>query len=201
MSTTTPRRRPVALLLGALVLPVMLGACSSSSVPGSSPTTTRATGHQGAGSVCSLVSPAQIRSVLGLSVEAPTVRNGTAATLCTYSPTDRSAPLDAVLIGYRGHVTSAVASAEQATLSQLHDTVTDVTGSGGQAYYYAVGSGSHTVTTLVSLVGRTQVTVTTSAPVGQAEALSTQIFTAFAAAASTTTTAPGGATTTSTGAG
>ena len=58
--------------------------------------------------------------------------------------------------------------------------MTNVTGSGGQAYYYSVGTGAHTVTTLVSLVGETQVTVTSTASVAQAEALSTLIFQTFA---------------------
>ena len=199
MPTTNRLSRPAALLLGALVLPVTVAACSSSS-SGSSPTTTPLAGHQGTSSVCTLVTPAQIQSALGLAVEIPTVRNSTAATLCTFQPTDRSAPLDTVLIGFRGSVTPTVAAAEQQTLAKLHESVTDVSGAGVQAYYYSVHSGVHTITTLVSLVGETQVTVTSPASVAQAEALSTQIFNSFTAAATSTTTTPG-ATSTTTAAG
>jgi hypothetical protein len=191
--TPTSPRRTAALLLGALCVPAALGACSSSSTSGGATTTTRATGHQGASSVCSLVTPADIRTVLGRSVKAPTVRNTTAATICTYAATHASTPTDAVIIGFRGQVTAAAAAAEQTNLAKLHGTVTDVTGSGAQAYYYSVGTGAHSLTTLVSLVGETQVTVTSTAPVTQAEALSTLIFGTFASAATSTTstTAPG----------
>ena len=74
-------------------------------------------------------------------------------------------------------------------MAKLHATTTNVTGSNGQAYYYTVGTGVHAATTLVSLVGETQVTVTSSASAAEAEALSTLIFNTFAADA-TTTTAP-----------
>jgi hypothetical protein len=186
--TTTRPHRLTVLLLGAAGIPLVLGACGSSTTSSGATTTTRAAGHQGAGSVCSLVSPARIRSVLGLGVGDPTVRNSTTATLCTYASDDRAVPVDTVLIGYRGHVTPTVAATEQATLAKLHDTTTDVSGSGVQAYYYSVDSGAHTVTTLVSLVGGTQVTVTSTATVAQAEALSTLIFQAFATDATSTTT-------------
>ena len=172
--------------MGALGLTVTLGACSSPATSGGT-TTTRATGHQGANSVCALVTPAQIETALGRTVKAPKVKNTTAATICTYAATDRSTPLDAVIIGYRGHVSTTAAAIEQNNLAKLHGTITNVTGSGGQAYYYSVGSGTHTVTTLVSLVGQTQVTVTSTATVAQAEALSTQIFQSFASAATSTT--------------
>ncbi len=201
MRTSSRLLRPVALLVGALAFPLVFAACSTSATSSGSTTTTRAAGHQGASSACTFVSPAQIQSVLGRSVEAPTAHNGTTVTLCTYAPTNKSVPLDAVLIGYRGHVTSTVATAEQATLAKLHDAVTDVTGSGGQAYYYSVGSGTHTVITLVSLVGETQVTVTSTASVAQAEALSSVIFDTFAADAASTTTVPGATSTTTTTAG
>ena len=69
-----------APLLGALCLPLALGACSSSATSGGATTTTRATGHQGPNSVCSLVTPAQIGSALGRSVQAPKTKNTTAAT-------------------------------------------------------------------------------------------------------------------------
>ena len=142
--------------------------------------------------MCSMVTPAQIESTLGRNVQAPKVRDTTSATTCTYNATDRSMPLDAVIIGFRGHVTSSVAAAELTTLTKLHGTVTNVTGTGVQAYYYSVGSGARTVTTLVSLVGETQVTVTSTATAAQAEALSTQIFQSFANDASTTTTTSSG---------
>jgi hypothetical protein len=185
--TTTSPHRAAALLLGALCAPVALGACSSSSTSGGATTTTRAAGHQGASSVCSVVTPARIQTVLGRSVTPPTVRNTTAATICTYDATHTSTPTDAVIIGYRGHVTAANAATEQTNLAKLHGTITDVTGSGAQAYYYSVGTGAHTLTTLVSLVGETQVTVTSTAPVAQAEALSTEIFLTFATDATSTT--------------
>jgi len=185
--TTLISRRSAALLLGASCLPLAISACSSSATSGGTTTSTRAAVNQGANPVCSLVTPTQIESSLGRNVQAPKARNTTAATICTYAATDRSTPLDAVIIGYRGHVTSSAAAAEQESLAKLHGTVTTIAGSGVQAYYYTVGSGAHAIVTLVSLVGETQVTVTSTATVAQAEALSTQIFQSFATDATSTT--------------
>ncbi len=187
LSASRPRRL-AALLAGAVVLPLLLGACGGSASSAGTTTTTRAAGVVGANSACALVSPAQIQAVLHRSVGQPHVKNSTATTVCTYPSTDASAPQDTVIIGYRGKVTTAQAAAEQAAVAKLHATSTNVTGSGGEAYYYTVGSGTHAATTLVSLVGETQVTVTSSASAADAEALSTLIFNTFAADATTTTT-------------
>jgi hypothetical protein len=182
-------RRLTVLVTAGLALPILLGACSASSTADRSTTTTRPAGVAVAHSACAIVSPAQIKAVLHRDVGSPRVQNSASTTVCSYPATDPSAPQDSVILGYRGGVTSAQVAAEQAA-AKLLATVTDVTGSGGSAYYYTVGTGDHAATTLVSLVGETQVTVTSTAPASDAEALATQVFTTFAADATTTTTAP-----------
>jgi hypothetical protein len=182
---THPRRK--GLLALAVALPLGLAACSSSA--STSTTTTRASGHSDTTSACTLVTPAQIESTLGRTVDRPVVVNSTAATACTYTAADRSNQSDSVVIGFRGRVTSAVAGAEQATVRKLHGTTTDVSGTGDSAYSYTTtAAGGHTVNTLVTLVGLTQVTVSSTATVAQEEALTQQIFSSLASASTSTTT-------------
>ena len=90
--------------------------CSTTST--SATTTTRAAGHQGTTSVCSLVTPAQIESALGRSVGAPGVANSTRATTCTYPGADGKSS-DSVIITFRSRVTAAEAGAEQAALEEV----------------------------------------------------------------------------------
>jgi hypothetical protein len=193
---TPHRSRIAALLAGASALPIMLGACSSSSTAGST-TTTRAAGHQGTASVCSLVTPAQIERTLGKTVDAPRVTNSTRLTVCTYPAKD---PADTVIIGFRAKVTEADAGLEQAQLGKLHGTLTDVSGPGFAAYYYTDTSGKQTINGLVTINAQTQVTVTSTSPVAKQEALTQEVFATLAAqaAGTTTTTAAGSVSTTAT---
>jgi hypothetical protein len=186
----------------AAALPLLLGACSSASSADGSTTTTRTAGHQGSTSVCTLVGPEQVRAALGKDVDRPGVANSTAATVCTYPATggDRG---NSVIITYRGRVSAVQAAAQQAALARLHGTTTPVTVSSGQAYAYSQGSGRGQVNSLVTIVGQTEVTVTSTVPVTKLEDLSQQIFAAFAAEANRSpgSTAPASTTTTSAPAG
>jgi len=184
----TPRSRHLlAVAAGAVALPLLLAACSSSSTAGT--TTTRAPAGKASPSVCTLVSPSEIHSILGRSVGHPGVANSTVSTACTYPSTDKSRTSDAVIISFRAGVTSAIAGSEQAQVRKLHGTATDVSGTGDTAYYYGVSAGGQALTTLVTLVGTTQVTITSTAPLDKTEALAQQIFVTFASEATTTTTA------------
>ena len=180
----TPRRR-TALAAAAVSLPLALGACSSSSTA-DGPPTTRAAGHPGSGSVCAVVTPAQIEQTLGRSVGRPGVANSTGATACTY-PASSGNRADSVIITFRSRVTPAQAGAEQAALQKEHGTLTPVTVSNGQAFTFASGSGKDRVTSLVTLVGETQVVITSTAALDRIENLSQEVFTAFATGATTTT--------------
>ena len=184
---TSPLPLTRLLALG-VALPLVLGACSSPSTVTGSTTTTRAAGHQGANSVCSTVTPAQIARTLGKPVRAPGVATSTRATVCTYPASSADQASAAVIVGFRGGVTPADFTAEQAKLGTQHGTATDVSGLGDQAYYYSQDVGGHSVTSLATLVNRTQVTVTSTASVGQAEALTKGILATFAD--QTATTAP-----------
>lgn len=182
---TFPRRPGVLVLTAAL--PLGLAACSGGA--STSPTTTRASGHAATTSVCTLVMPAQIESTLGRNVDGPVVVNSAAATVCTYAATDRSNASDSVIVGFRGQVTGAAAAAEQAAAQKLHGTTTVVSGTGDNAYSYsATAAGGHIVNTLVTLVGQTQVTVSSTGTVAQEEALTQQIFSSLAGTATSTTT-------------
>ena len=184
---TSPLTLTRILVLG-VALPLTLGACSSASTATGSTTTTRAAAHQGANSVCSTVTPAQIARTLGKPVRAPGVTASTRVTVCTYPASNSDQASAAVIVGFRGGVTPADFTAERAKLGTLHGTTTDVSGLGDQAYYYSQDVGGHSVTSLATLVNRTQVTVTSTATVDQAEALTKEIFATFAA--QTATTAP-----------
>ena len=140
-------------------------------------------------SVHSLLRNPFYAGVLDRTVGAPGVTNSTAATACTFPPVPRTQLSDAVIVGFRSHVTTSVAGAEQAAVVKLHATTTDVSGDGNTAYYYtARAAGGDTVTTLVTLVGETQVTVSSTASAAQAETLTQQIFASLATAATSTTT-------------
>ncbi len=180
---TSPRSLARLLALG-VALPVALGACSSAST---TTTTTRAAAHQAADSVCSTVTPAQIARTLGERVRAPGVTTSTRVTVCTYPASNSDQASAAVIVGFRGGVTPSDFAAEKAKLGTLHGTTTDVSGLGDKAYHYAQDVGGHSVTSLATLVNRTQVTVTSTASVDQAEALTKEIFATFAAQTATTT--------------
>ena len=181
----------MGLLSSAAALPLLLGACSSSSTGSGSTTTTRAGGQTDAKTACSLVPAAQVRSLLGKQVGSPGIANSSVATTCTYPATDTTKKSDAVIISFRAGVTDAIAGAEQAAVRKLHGTTTDVSGSGFTAYYYQVKAGGQTVTSLVTLVGQAQVTVTSTASLDKIEALTQQIFDTFATQATSTTTTEG----------
>lgn len=198
--TPTSPRRLAALLVAAVTLPLALGACSSASSANGATTTTRAAGHSGSTSVCRLITPAQIEQTLGKKVDDAVVANTTAATACTY-PATSGQRADSVIIAYRAHVTAAQAGTEQATLAKLHGTLTPVTVTSGQAFSYTEGSGKDQVTSLVTLIGNTQVAVTSTATLDQLENLSQLIFTSLATGPSSTTTTTTAPTTTTTAAG
>jgi len=179
-----PRRPGIVGLVG---LALLLAACSTTTSAGST-TTTRSGSDPGGHSVCSLVTPAQIDSTLARQVGPATVVNSTASTACRFPSASGATPSDSVIVTFRGHVSDATAASEQAALAKLHGSTSPVTVSSGQAYTYSVATGGHTVNSLVTLVGDTQVTITSTAPVTAMETLSEQIFASFASAASTTTT-------------
>lgn len=193
--TPNSPRRLARLTASAVALPLLLAACASSSTSSGSTTTVADAGHQTAASVCTLITPAQIKATTGKSVGRPGVANSASATACTYPATDGRRS-DSVIVTYRGHVTAAQAGAEQAALGKLHGTLTPVTVSSGQAFSYTAGSGSGKVTSLVTLIGETQVTVTATATLDQLESLSQLIFTTFATGSTSTTTAPAATATT-----
>jgi hypothetical protein len=134
-----------------------------------------------------VVSPAQIEATLGKQVGKPTGANTIDSTACTYPSADHSDPSDSVIIVYRGGVTQKAAATEKASLAKLHGATTDVTGVGDSAYYYTVQSGGHTVNSLVTQVNQAQFSITSTATVAQAEALTKQIFATFASEATSTT--------------
>ena len=171
--------RLTLLLAGAATLPLMLGACSGSSATGST-TTTWPNGQQHTASVCSLVTAAQIEQTLGKTVDAPRVANSTRSTVCTYSS---KVAADTVIVGFRAKVTEADAGLEQARLGKLHGSLTDVSGPGFSAYYYSDTSARPPVIGLVTINGKTQVTVASTATLAQQESLTQQIFATLASQA------------------
>ena len=192
---TSPKLTGLVAL--AVALPLTLAGCADSSTSTGPTTTVR---HQGSSAACALVAPAQIETTLGKHVDEPVAFNSTAATTCTYHAS-HGGVVDTVIISYRGKVSSAQAGAEQAALGKLHGTLTPVDVSSGQAFSYTSGSGANRVTSLVTLVGETQVTITADATVDQLENLSQEIFAAFAgqAKAAAGPAAPTGSATTAAG--
>ena len=178
------RRTTTALLLGS-VAAVTLGACSTSST---SATTTTRPAAASKTSVCRLITPAQVGTALGRTVNTASATTRATSTTCTYSAASKS---DAVLIVFHGGVSQSDAASQQASLAISHGSTTDVSGPGFTAYYFTTPTTGGTVTTLVTLVGQTQVAINSTASLNQEEALATQIFdTLQAQTTSSSTTSP-----------
>jgi hypothetical protein len=186
----TSHPRLTALLLAAVALPLTLAACSSSATSAGS-TTTRATGRSGTNPVCALVTPAQIQTTLDRTVGPPSASNSTGSTACTY-PATNGRTSDSVIITFRSNVTAAEAAAEEAALQKSHATVTPISVTGAQAFSFTTTSGTETVTGLVTIVGESQLSITSTATLDQTESLSQEIFSSLSSASASSTTGPAG---------
>ena len=188
MPIRTSHPRPTALLLAAVALPLTLAACSSPTTSAGS-TTTRAAGNSGTNPACALVTPAQIQTTLDKTVGPPSASNSTGSTACTY-PATNGRKSDSVIITFRSNVTPAQAAAEEAALQKSHATVTPISVTGAQAFSFTTTSGTETVTGLVTVVGESQISITSTATLDQTESLSQEIFSSLSSAAASSTTGP-----------
>ena len=184
---TSPPR--LTALLAAVALPLTLAACSSSTTSAGSTTTTRAAGSSGTNPACALVTPAQIQSTLNKTVGPPSASNSTGSTACTY-PATNGRKSDSVIVTFRSNVTPAQAAAEEAALQKSHATVTPISVTGAQAFSFTTTSGTGTVTGLVTVVGESQLSITSTATLDQTESLSQEVFSSLSSAAASSTTGP-----------
>ncbi len=189
MPIRTSHPRLTALLLATVALPLILAACSSSTTSAASTTTTRAAGSSGTNPACALVTPTQIQSALDKTVGSPSASNSTGSTACTY-PATNGRKSDSVIITFRSNVTPAQAAAEEAALEKSHATVTPISVTGGQAFSFTTTSGTETVTGLVTVVGESQLSIASTATLGQTESLAQEIFSSLSSKAASSTTGP-----------
>jgi hypothetical protein len=193
---TPGRRRTAVLVAASLAAGAALAACSSSAAPSTTSTTLRPAGP---GSACALVTPAQIRTTLGKPVDRPEEATMAKGTRCIYPA---AKPADTVVITFQGGVTADEFGMRQVALGATNSGTTDVSGTGFSAYTFTSSTANGEITSLVTLVGSTQVAVASTASLDQEEALVKQIFAALsaqAAKAGTTTTGPASTGTSTTG--
>lgn len=162
-------RRAITSIVASGVLVVLLGgvlsSCSSNS-PSSAPTTTSTSAK--ASSVCSLVTPQQLKEVTGFTVKEPVASNRKLTTTCTYRGAD---PAQSVIISYQAGVTPSSFAAGEQEFELKYGSTIALSGLGSQAYEGSGISDGRTTYSIVTLVGSSQIVVISSAPLSDVERL------------------------------
>jgi len=175
--TSSGSRRSSGFLFGICGLALICSACSSAST---SPTTTTLTSPD-AHSACNLVTQDEIRATLNKSVNPAREATEANGTRCVYAA---GSPADSVIITFESRVTADDFARRQAALSARLGGTTDLSGSGFSAYTFTSTAADAQVTSLITLIGGTQVGVTSSATLDQEEALTKKIYASLATSAS-----------------
>jgi len=155
----------------AMLAVVALAACTSSA--GTAPATnhtasTSAPGGADDTSACSLVGPQQVQAMTGLSVGTPVAQDRHATTTCTYPAADSA---DSVIVEYQAGVSPTAFANGQQSFELKYGQAIAISGLGQQAYTGSAQSGGHTINTVVTLVGSTQIVIISSASQSRVERL------------------------------
>ena len=192
-----PRRstlwRQAPLLIALVIVAAVSSACSSSSSGTTSTTLSAATRAElnARGTLCTLITPADIKAVTGVTVARPPVGIHGRQTTCNYKA---HVLASSVVTQFDSGVTPASFQAFSAKVSGTSGQTTPVAGLTEGAYSFSAAVGSGTVNSVVMLVASMQVIVTGTYPVSQLQSLASTIVARFPASRSSTTTLPTGAT-------
>jgi hypothetical protein len=177
--------RTLCAAVCALLLPVGLSACSSSPSATSTSTTLPGTTKDISKTACALMSPAEVKSIMGATVGTPTAVVDKTVTTCRYKAPKLS---QTVLIEYQLDATGTSFSSDRSAIQTKEGTVVEITGLGDEAYYFTVKSGGQTVNTVVTLQGSLQTIVTGTSSLSRVENLADAIINKIAAGNADTST-------------
>ncbi len=176
MRGSRARQRHLVTALLVAVAPIGITACSTST---SSPATSRVdpftpptAPSASSQHLCSLVTPTDIASTLGISVRPVFAATHGRITTCSYLSSDRTA---AVSIHFTTGATAATIATSRALFVTDGETIIPVTAPDGNAFDATATSGPATVSSGVVLEGKTMVSVTAQAPVAQVQALTSEV--------------------------
>lgn len=178
MRTASRVRRLPWPVLGIMVLPLTITACSSS--PSASSDTSTTVRNSSATSAppadqtaCTLISPSTVRATTGEDVGAPHAVIRGSVTTCTYKA---AVPSKSVIIEYDTAATPTTFSADKSEIERREGvTTTSIQGLGNQAYAFTLRSSGDAVNTVVSLQGTLQTIVTGTSQPGAVETLAEEI--------------------------
>jgi len=212
---TAPRvRRAPWTVLGLVVLSVGAAACSSSpSATSGSSTTVRSTTTSlhpttGAGgtrpdagsrgsvtggnqTACSLVSPVEVKNVMGATVGQPKAVATGSVTTCTYRSSD---PDKSVIIEYDTAATASTYAEGRSEIEKQGAKTTSIGGPnlGTEAYTFTLRSSGAPVNTVVTFQGTLQTIVSSTTSAASVQNMSAAILESINAANGGTTTVPAG---------
>ena len=165
-------------------------ACACSSSPGTTATTLSA-GTRAAlkarGALCTLITPADIKAVTGVSVAQPKVGIHGRQTTCNYKA---HVLASSAVTQFDSAVSPTAYQSFNSKVTSTFGQTTPVTGLPPGAYSFGASVSSGTLHSVVALVGSTQLMVTGTYPLTQLEALASKIVSRYPATAQTTTTLP-----------
>jgi hypothetical protein len=116
---------------------------------------------QSAPSICSLASPAKVKSALGFGVGAPIVTKNGPVTVCQY------VVKTGLIVRFETSETAAMFAFGQKSFATHGEKTKPVSGVGAKAYTSTIGK----VITLVVLQGKTELLITASQPLPRLETL------------------------------
>ncbi len=196
MPSTARRRAQWGVTIGVLLLILCTAACSNTSSSattggGANQSSTTSAGQKknATPSACTLITPAQIKTIIDADVSTPTVVNHGATTTCTY-PASNSA--QSVIIEFEGNATAASFAADKKKFESTYGAVSDIPQLGQQAYSATVSSGSQPVHTVAVFIEPLQLVVTSSASLKNVETLAEEVLFALSKHSSSDTTTTAG---------
>ena len=205
-------------LLAVLVLSVTASACSNGSPSSSASTSTSRTANTStttslhpttgpggtrpeAGSrgpvtggnqtACSLVSPAEVKNVIGTTVGQPKAVASGSVTTCTYRSSD---PDKSVIIEYDTAATASTYAEGRSEIEKQGAKTTSIGGPnlGTEAYTFTLRSSGAPVNTVVTFQGTLQTIVSSTTSAASVQKMSAAILESINAANGGTTTVPAG---------
>jgi hypothetical protein len=102
---------------------------------------------------CTTVTPAKIKTALGIVVKSPSVTKGGTGTTCMYAP-------NSMIVQLGGGFSKASLKTVKASFNQHSEPTTTVTGIGDAAFTSTLGSGKYATNTIVVDKGSTELLIT-----------------------------------------
>lgn len=158
---------------GVIAISVALAAAAPAGASRSSHRPEKPRGKPPKGS-CAMVTPAMVRSTLGLSVGRPNVTRNPSVIVCEFS--DPANRVSNVVLRIQTAESMQSFASERQSFDQHGEPTSPVSGFGNAAFTSTLGSGQYTQNTIEVLKGTTTLLVTAPASLPRVEALATQLL-------------------------